>query len=63
MKDASDLRVKAKSARAKRREHSYKDVDRVNFKNTKDYKRHERVEMDDEKEIEMQAWKIGRKKY
>lgn len=62
MKDASDLRGKAKTARAKRRENSYKDVDRVNFKNEKDYKRHERTEMEDENEVEMQAWKIGKKK-
>ena len=62
MKDASDLRGKAKAARAKRRSNSYKDVDRVNFRNAKAYKRHEQTEMEDEKEVEMQAWKLGRKK-
>lgn len=62
MKDASDLRVKAKSRRAQRRSNSYRDVDRVNFRNEKEYKRHERTEMDDEQEVEMETWQLGKRK-
>ena len=62
MKDASDLRSKAKDRRRMRRENSYKDVDRVNFRSDKAYKRHELTEMPDEKEVEMEAWQIGKKR-
>lgn len=62
MKDASDLRSKAKARRRDRRTNSYKDVDKVNFKSNKEYKRHVAQEMDDEKTVEMQTWKIGKKR-
>lgn len=62
MKDAADLRAKAKSRRAERRSNSYKDVDRVNFKSDKAYKRHEKTEMPDEREVEMEAWQLGKRK-
>ena len=64
MKDAADLRSKAKDRRRERRsrDKGYKDIDRVNFKSAKDYKRHEATEMEDETKVEMQAWKLGKKK-
>lgn len=63
MKDASDLRSKAKSNRAKRRDFNaeYKnDPDRVNFKNEKTFRKHEMDETDDEHNMEMRIGK-GRK--
>jgi len=64
MKDASDLRAKAKGRRRERRnaDKSYKDLDRVNFKSSKDYKRHEQIELEEESDVEMQAWKLGQKR-
>jgi len=62
MKDASDLRSKAKDRRRERRgaNKSYKDADRINFKSNKDYKRHERTESKEETDVEMAAWKLGK---
>ena len=64
MKDASDLRAKAKGRRRERRnaDKSYKDLDRVNFKSSKDYKLHEQIELEEESDVEMQAWKLGQKR-
>ena len=65
MKDASDLRSKAKERRRNRLKtsKSYKDADRINFRNAKEYKRHEREELEEESRVEMQAWKLGKKKH
>ena len=64
MKDASDLRSKAKDKRRMRREHKMmgKDPDRMNFRSEKEYKRHEAHESDEEDRMEMMAWKIGKRK-
>lgn len=64
MKDASDLRSKAKGRRRDRRntDKAYKDIDRVNFRSAKEYKRHEQTELEQESKVEMEAWKIGKKR-
>lgn len=64
MKDAADLRSKAKDKRRERRDRKmgYKDPDRVNFRNEKEYKRHEASESDEEDRAEMAAWKLGKRK-
>lgn len=59
MKDAADLKSKAKDKRRMRRENdkSYKDPDRVNFKSKSAYNKHEKSESRDEDAAERKAAK------
>jgi hypothetical protein len=59
MKDAADLKSKAKDKRRSRREYdkAYKDPDRVNFKSKSAYDKHERTESEEEDAAERAAAK------
>jgi hypothetical protein len=63
MKDASDLRSKAKDRRRARRgaNESYKDADRMDFKDKKSFDKHEREESAEEADVERTALKDKRK--